>query len=126
VSTVTLKTPFKWCETEFSAIDDDENVTDDAENVYLALVIRTGAASVQTYATRDELRALGAMLMRHSVDAHQESCTLFAVWPDGTTCALDERRELAELLAWKSDDYEVKRATGHDPDGSPQFVGSAT
>lgn len=46
----------------------------------------------------------------------------FAVWPDGTVCATDERRALAELLTWKSDDYEVKTAIGYDAGGDPIFA----
>ena len=32
----------------------------------IVLCIGTGAASLQTYATRDELRRLGEMLLRHA------------------------------------------------------------
>jgi hypothetical protein len=32
----------------------------------VAIRIDTGAAALQTYATRDELRALGEMLLRHA------------------------------------------------------------
>ena len=46
----------------------------------------------------------------------------WAVWPDGTECSLDEKRDLEELLTWKSDDYEVREAIGYDGTGCPIFV----
>jgi len=45
----------------------------------------------------------------------------WAVWPDGTECALEEKRDFEALLQWKSDDYEIKVAVGYDETGSPVF-----
>jgi hypothetical protein len=36
------------------------------DNGFITVVIETGAARLQTYATRDELRELGEMLLRHA------------------------------------------------------------
>ena len=46
---------------------------------------------------------------------------LWAVWPDGTTCSMQETRDLQDLLTWKSDDYEVRPAIGYDETSSPIF-----
>lgn len=46
----------------------------------------------------------------------------WAVWPDGTECSLVEKRDLEELLTWKSDDYEVRQAVGYDETGCPVFA----
>ena len=45
----------------------------------------------------------------------------WAVWPCGTECSLDERVDMADLLTWKSDDYEIKFARGYDDHDSPIF-----
>ena len=52
--------PYPRCSTSVQVSD----VTGAEDTV--VLVIRTGAASLQTYATRDELRALGELLLRHA------------------------------------------------------------
>jgi hypothetical protein len=52
---------------------------------------------------------------------HRNVLDLWAVWPDGTECALAEPRDLASLLTWMSDDYEIKAAIGYDETSSPIF-----
>jgi hypothetical protein len=61
---VTFYPPFKWCETSFDIGESGPALR--REGCQLTLVVRTGAACLQTYATRDELRALGEMLLRHA------------------------------------------------------------
>lgn len=61
---VTLYPPFKWCETSFDVIESGTMLR--SEVVQFTFIVRTGAAWLQTYATRDELRALGEMLLRRA------------------------------------------------------------
>lgn len=61
---VTFYPPFKWCETSFDVSESGPTLR--SEGVQFTFIVRTGAASLQTYATRDELRALGEMLLRHA------------------------------------------------------------
>lgn len=63
---VTFYPPFKRCETSFHVSRSGEQLQRDG--VEFTVSARTGAVSLQTYATRDELRALGEMLLRHAND----------------------------------------------------------
>jgi hypothetical protein len=47
---------------------------------------------------------------------------LYAVWPDGTTCSMYDREDLAELKAFMSDDFQVEAAIGYEDDGTPVFT----
>jgi len=49
----------------------------------------------------------------------REQLDLWAVWPDGTDCALSDKHDLAWLLMWKSDDYVIKCAIGYDNNSAP-------
>ena len=64
--------------------------------------------------------------MLHSLEMNGlPECTnpdRWAVWPCGTECSLDERRDFEDLLSWKSDDYEIKYAIGYDGTSSPIFA----
>jgi hypothetical protein len=54
----------------------------------------------------------------------REFLELWAVWPDSVECPLAETRYLAELVAEKSDNYQIRCAVGYDETGSPIY-GSA-
>jgi hypothetical protein len=51
-----------------------------------------------------------------------EFLDLWAVWPDGTECSLEEKSDMEALLTWKSDDYEIKCAFGYDETSSPVYI----
>lgn len=61
-NTVTLKTPFHWCETSIDVCSSGPHVK--SEGAHATISIRTGASHVQTYATRDDLKALAALLLQ--------------------------------------------------------------
>lgn len=44
---------------------------------------------------------------------------IWIVWPDGVMCAECERRDLEDLLSWKSDDFERVQVTAYDETSSP-------
>ena len=60
---VTFYPPYKWCKTNFRV-----SAAQPPDGADFTVCIGTGAATLQTYATRDELRALGEMLLRHAND----------------------------------------------------------
>ena len=57
---LTFETPFPWCKTEFAVSPSG------VEGAHATIAIRTGACTLQTYATRAELRRLGELLLRHA------------------------------------------------------------
>jgi hypothetical protein len=59
MSRAVLPTPFPWCRTEIE-------ISGGSVEGHTTICIRTGAACMQTYATRDELRALAEMLLQHA------------------------------------------------------------
>ena len=61
------------------------------------------------------------MFTKHIARNTATSPDLWAVWPCGTECSLDDPKELADMLSWKSDDYEIKQAQGYDESFSPFF-----
>lgn len=64
-----------------------------------------------------------AVIEQHEARYRMENeLDLWAVWPDGTECSLMEKRDIEELLTWKSDDYEVKVAIAYDGAESPIFA----
>ena len=54
---------YSWCETSFRV-----STVSPPEGADFTFCVGTGAMTLQTYATRDELRALGEMLLRHAND----------------------------------------------------------
>lgn len=63
---VTFRPLYKQCETLFYV--SAASAASKSDGMDFTVCIRTGAVALQTYATRDELRALGEMLLRHASD----------------------------------------------------------
>ncbi len=55
---------YSWCKTEFAVFSADKDGL-------FTVTVRTGACSIHTYGTRDEVLALADML-RHAVDQTEE------------------------------------------------------
>jgi hypothetical protein len=55
----------------------------------------------------------------------QDKADLWAVWPNGTECSLDEPRDFAQLCSQMSDDFTIKHAYGYDATSSPIFTKAA-
>lgn len=92
-----------------------------------------GATTTKDSSVKNDIGKRGGqeMYLRDYITRKQEGESFYlpcnvagdkwAVWPDGTECALEEKRDFEALLQWKSDDYEVKVAIGYDETGSPVF-----
>ena len=65
VTTVIKPDFYPHCETEIR-VESWEGRGGSRRGNTVPLIVSTGAVRLQTYATRDELRALGEMLLRHA------------------------------------------------------------